>query len=118
MVHADDFSAGADKVGEHGRQVARARADVQDAEAATRTRAAGGRVLRWLRVQVQVGQERFGGNGVHVRGGNCGAVVDPLGGVGVGAGGGEVGAVDLCKGKRWGQMSIESFPSFLGGVEV
>lgn len=99
VLHADDFSAGADEVGEHGGQVARAGADVQDAGAATRA-STGGRVLRVLRVQVQEGQEGLGGHGVHVRGGDCGAVADSLGGVGVGARGGEVGAVDLDKGKR------------------
>lgn len=78
MIDADDFSLGADEVGEHVREVAASGADVQDA--------GGG---------VQEGEEGFGGRGVHVGGGDGGAVADGLGGVFVGGGGGVVGAIDL-----------------------
>ncbi len=44
---------------------------------------------------MQEGEEGGGGCGVHVWGGDCGAVADGLGGVGVRGVGGEVGAVDL-----------------------
>ena len=81
MVHADDGSRGADEVGEDGGQVAGAGADVEDA--------GGG---------VEAGEEGFGGGGVHVRGGDCGAEADVLGGVVVGGCGGVVGAVDLGEG--------------------
>jgi hypothetical protein len=43
-----------------------------------------------------VREERFAGVGVHVGGGDCGGVADGLGGVFVGEGGGEVGAINLC----------------------
>jgi hypothetical protein len=42
-----------------------------------------------------VREERFAGVGVHVGGGDCGAMTDGLGGVFVGKGGGEVCAIDL-----------------------
>lgn len=41
------------------------------------------------------GEEGAGGGGVHVRSGDCGAVADGLGVVGVGGSRGVVGAVDL-----------------------
>lgn len=74
-------AAGAgDEVGEDVGEVAGAGADVEDA--------GGG---------VEEGEERFTGGGVHVGGGDCGAVADGLGGVFVGGGWvwAVVGTVDL-----------------------
>lgn len=78
MVDPDNLALGADEVGEHVRQVAGAGADVEDA-----------------RGRVEEGQERLGGGGVHVRGGDGGGEADGLRGVLVGDGGGIVRAVDL-----------------------
>lgn len=78
MVDANDAAFGAEEIREDVRQVAGAGADVENA--------GGG---------VEVGEEGFSGGGVHVRGGDCGAVADGLRRVLVGQLGSVVRAVDL-----------------------
>ena len=62
MVDADDFAGFADEVGEDVGEVAGAGADVEDFGA-----------------RREEGKERFAGGGVHVGGGDGGAVADGLG---------------------------------------
>lgn len=83
MLHAYDSAGLAYQLGQHVREIAGARADVEDA--GRRAGFGGG----------DEGEEFLDGGGVHVRGGNGGAVADGLGAVIVGGGGGVVCAVDL-----------------------
>lgn len=78
MIYAYDFARRADEVGEDDGQVAGAGADVEDAS-----------------VWVEMGEEGFGGRGVHVGRRDCGTEADELGRILVRDGGGIVSAVDL-----------------------
>lgn len=78
VVNADYAAIGAEEVREHMREVAASGADVEDA--------GGG---------MEVREEGFGSGGVHVRGGNCGAESDGLGGVFVGERRGVMRSVNL-----------------------
>lgn len=97
MLDPDRRTAGFHQLREDMRQVTRSRADVEDFTAGIEER-----------------EERFCGVGVHVRGGDCGAVPDGLRGVLVGGVGGVVGAVDLVV--RGCVSFVYSFDGGLGWV--
>lgn len=79
MVDTYDFSVRGDESGEDGGEVARARADVENAGV----------------FFVEIGEERSRCGSVHVGCANCGCVADGLGGVGIRGVGREVSTIDL-----------------------